>query len=138
MTKSAVSSSRCALSKCCWASGGTTSRSSELTRWPRSIAMSIQGSVLLRRGIPEPDLEPAVVDAGAERPPVGEHARQRDLAPVGAHRHVELAVMPSEVDIGAVGEGDIEGEHVFSAHLLDLLRARFIKALGWVALAVDR
>src|SRR5207244_2704561 len=140
--KTAASNSRCALSRCTWASGGITSLMAPFRRWASTPATSASRSLSRLTSAPDSpckaNAQLAVFDRGSDRLPPCQHARQRDLATVVAHGHQEIAVLAPQLDFARVHEGRLQEEDVLSLQLLDPLRAALVVAFRRVAIAVDR
>src|SRR5262245_49904098 len=139
MRNSAVSSSRWAFRRCCWASGGTTSLTAVLRRRPIKVATSTSRSASRLIG-PSPGkahLQLPVLHRGAHGLPVGKDAGQCNLAAIVADCHEEIAVLTGQRDVLPVNERHLNRQYVFSAVLDDPLRGAFVEALCGVPVSID-
>src|SRR5579859_5672709 len=150
MMTRAVSSSRWALRRWTCASGGTTSVSSPCRRWSSSSQSS--PSLPIRDGPPaglgngtapagaggatEADQQLVALHAGAQSLPLGQHPGQGDLPPVAAHGDEEVFVVPRELDVRLLHEGNPQRQHVLVARALDPLRRTRVEVVAGVALAI--
>src|SRR5205814_8771172 len=100
------------------------------------------GSLLFRLRLVGPRRESnaqlAILDPSPRGLATLEHSRQGDLAPVVADRHVEVAVVPAQVDRRLLDERNLEGQYVVGPVLIYALWIGRGETARGILLTVDR